>query len=144
MAVVAKARKQGLSVRLQDIIQTQSIDELAKRSNFTDQAKAKQVSRPRAVSGAAFSLSPIQELYFQHAANGHKGEARFNQGMTVRLTRKVGSGDVQRAMETVVLRHGMLRARFSKEADGAWKQRITKVSLRGSFSHCSTTLTTHH
>lgn len=128
MAVVSKARKQGLTVRLQDIIQTDSIEELAKRSTLAETSKKQPTGRSRAVSGASFSLSPIQDLYFQHAVNGHKGTSRFNQSITVRLARKIDSSKVVEALKTIVLRHGMLRARFSKDADGTWKQRTTRVS----------------
>lgn len=128
MAVVSKARKQGVTVRLQDIIQTDSIEALAKRSTLADTKKKQPTGRPRAVSGAAFSLSPIQDLYFQHAANGHKGTSRFNQSITVRLSRRIDSTKIREALKTIVLRHGMLRARFTKESDGNWKQRTTRVS----------------
>lgn len=130
MAVVSKSRKQGLTVRLQDIIQTDSLEELASRSKLAD-APTKQApaGRARAQSGASFSLSPIQDLYFQNAVNGHKGASRFNQSITVRLARKIDSAKVQEALRTIVLRHGMLRARFTKGADGAWKQRTTRVSF---------------
>lgn len=127
MAVVSKARKQGLTVRLQDIIQTESIEQLAERAILTDNKKKQQVGRPRAASGTNFSLSPIQDLYFQHAANGHKGTSRFNQSITVRISRKIDSAKIREALQTIVLRHGMLRARFSKDSDGTWKQRTTRV-----------------
>jgi hypothetical protein len=128
MAVVSKARKQGLTVRLQDIIQTESIKQLSERATLTDTKKKQQVGRPRAASGTDFSLSPIQDLYFQHAANGHKGTSRFNQSITVRISRKIDSAKIREALQTIVLRHGMLRARFSKDSDGTWKQRTTRVS----------------
>jgi arginine deiminase len=118
---VSKARKQGVTVRLQDIIQTDSIDALAKRSTLVDTRNKKQTGRPRAASGESFSLSPIQNLYFQHAANGHKG-------ITVRLSRRIDSAKIREALKTTVMRHGMLRARFSKDSDGNWKQRTTRVS----------------
>lgn len=128
MAVVSKARKQGLTVRLQDIIQTDSIEALAERSTLADTKKTQQqTGRARANSGASFSLSPIQNLYFQHAANGHKGTSRFNQSITVRLSRKIDSTKIKEALKTIVLRHGMLRARFTKDNDGTWKQRTTRV-----------------
>lgn len=133
MAVVSKARKQGLTVRLQDIIQTDSIEALAERSTMAVAKKdqqQQQTGRARANSGASFSLSPIQDLYFQHAANGHKGTSRFNQSITVRLSRKVDSAKIKEALKTIVLRHGMLRARFTKDSDGTWKQRTTRVSER--------------
>ncbi|KAM0723808.1 hypothetical protein Q7P37_000798 [Cladosporium fusiforme] len=128
MAVVSKSRKQGLTVRLQDIIQTDSLEELAKRSTLTANAPSKQATagRARANSGASFSLSPIQNLYFQNAVNGHKGASRFNQSITVRLARKIDGAKVQEALKTIVLRHGMLRARFTKDPDGDWKQRTTR------------------
>jgi hypothetical protein len=128
MALVSKARKQGLTVRLQDIIQTDSIEALAERSSFAETKQKQQPGRARANSGASFSLSPIQDLYFQHASNGHKGASRFNQSITVRLSRKVDSAKIREALKSIVLRHGMLRARFSKDNNGTWKQRTTRVS----------------
>ena len=132
MSLVSKSRKQGLTVRLQDIIQSDSMKALADKSTFATTPKKQQTGRARAVSGASFSLSPIQDLYFQHAANGHKGTSRFNQSITVRLSRKVESAKINEALKTIVLRHGMLRARFNKDADGTWKQRTTRVSIADS------------
>lgn len=130
--MVSKARKQGLTVRLQDIIQTDSIEALSKRATLADNKK-QQIGRARAASGATFSLSPIQDLYFKHAANEHKGTSRFNQSITVRISRKIDSAKIREALKTIVLRHGMLRARFTKDSDGTWKQRTTRVIIDLNF-----------
>lgn len=120
MAVVSRARKQGLAVRLQDIIQAKSITELSQFAKFT-------VSKPTQVqeTAEAFSLSPIQKLYFQSAV-GHNGPSCFNQSITVRLSLKVELNRIQDAIRAIVGRHSMLRARFGKSSEGVWQQRITK------------------
>ncbi|KAL5349603.1 hypothetical protein ACLOAV_005898 [Pseudogymnoascus australis] len=120
MAVVSRARKQGLTVRLQDIIQAISITELSQLAKFN-------ASKPRQIQETteAFPLSPIQKLYFQSAV-GHNGSSRFNQSITVRLSVGVELYQMQDAIRTIVCRHGMLRARFGKSPEGVWQQRITK------------------
>lgn len=119
MAVVSRARKQGLTVRLQDIIQAISITELSQLAKFN-------ASKPRQIQETteAFPLSPIQKLYFQSAV-GHNGSSRFNQSITVRLSVGVELYRMQDAIRTIVCRHGMLRARFGKSLEGVWQQRIT-------------------
>lgn len=120
MAVVSRARKEGLTVRLQDIIQAKSITELSQLAKF-NAFKPSQVQE----TAEAFSLSPIQKLYIQSAV-GHNGLSRFNQSITVRLTVGVKLDRLQDAIRAIVCRHGMLRARFEKSPEGVWQQRITK------------------
>jgi hypothetical protein len=121
MAVVSRARKEGLTVRLQDILKAKSITELSQLAMFKA-LKSEQAED----SSDSFSLSPIQKLYFQSAA-GYAGNHRFNQSITVHLQSKVELDKIRGAIRAIISRHGMLRARFAKCAKGAWQQMITKV-----------------
>ncbi|RDW76398.1 nonribosomal peptide synthase Pes1 [Aspergillus mulundensis] len=120
MAVVSKARKCGLNLTLNRILQAKSIEELA-ASCDTRLLPTKSVTE----SCSPFALSPIQELFFRSSPTVLKGSGRFNQSITVRLANRVEPTVVEDAIRAVVRKHSMLRARFSKSTDGTWQQRIT-------------------
>ncbi|PYH91743.1 acetyl-CoA synthetase-like protein [Aspergillus ellipticus CBS 707.79] len=69
-----------------------------------------------------FALSPIQQFFFdvQQDKHGH-----FNQSFLVRITRRQQPQAVLRAIQSIVARHSMLRARFRQGPDGGWMQQIT-------------------
>ncbi|KAL4914140.1 hypothetical protein BDW62DRAFT_148110 [Aspergillus aurantiobrunneus] len=120
MAVVSKARKRGLNLPLNQILQSKSIGQLA----ACCEAKTQQIKNEEE-SSSLFRLSPIQELYFRASLTVPKNSGRFNQSMTVRLTRKIQPSVVKDAIRAVVRKHSMFRARFNKSGDGTWQQRIT-------------------
>ncbi|KAF7117580.1 hypothetical protein CNMCM5793_006632 [Aspergillus hiratsukae] len=119
MAVISRARKQGLNLTLHKILQSKSIVELTqtaevKTSSIQVEEKANEY----------FSLSPIQNLYFK-SSRSFKETGRFNQSMTLRITRKVEPNVIKNALKAIVNQHSMLRARFGRSAVGKWQQRIT-------------------
>lgn len=122
MAVVSKARKQGIEVTLHNVLQSKSITELAAMSG----AKTNTAQR-KEKSGELFGLSPIQRLYFE-SATAFDGSARFNQSMTVRITRRINPDALRQAIRAVIERHSMFRARFIKSRVGKWQQKIKDVS----------------
>lgn len=121
MAIISRARKQGLVVTLHDILQSRSIKELAQA------AKSKApVTQREEKSGEGFALSPVQKLYFQ-SSTSYKGDARFNQSMTVRISRRCEGEVIRRAIKAIVGQHAMLRARFSTVNGGTWEQKTAAV-----------------
>ncbi|KKK25307.1 hypothetical protein AOCH_002968 [Aspergillus ochraceoroseus] len=121
MAVIAKARKQGLSLALNRVLQSKSMHELVA---YCD-GKPREMKR-ETESIAPFNPSPVQELFFRCVQAAPKGCRRFNQSMTVGLSRKVKPRVIEDAVRAVVNKHSMFRARFSKARDGTWQQRITE------------------
>lgn len=121
MAVISRARKQGLILTLNDILQSRSVKELAQ----TATAKAPVSSHREENSGEGFALSPVQKLYMQ-SSTSFKGAARFNQSMTVRISRRVEGEVLRRAIKAVTSHHTMFRARFSA-VNGIWQQRTAAV-----------------
>lgn len=121
MALVSRARKAGLTLSLHDILQSASINSLAEVTEA-----GVQKSKHHEKTDTFFSLSPIQKLYFQHAKE-FKGTSRFNQSITVQLSRRVRANVVEDALKTVVDRHAMLRARFRKSSSGNWLQKVAMV-----------------
>ncbi|PWY83154.1 nonribosomal peptide synthase Pes1 [Aspergillus sclerotioniger CBS 115572] len=130
MAVISRARKHGLAVTLHGVLQTKSIKELA----LATETKVQTVRREEK-SHESFELSPIQGL-FVHSATGFRDSTRFNQSMTVRVTRKIEPKDLENAIKAVVKQHSMFRARLFKSRDGKWQQKITdEVDASYSFHH---------
>jgi amino acid adenylation domain-containing protein/non-ribosomal peptide synthase protein (TIGR01720 family) len=120
MQVVSRGRAEGITLRVQDILQSQTISQLAlvvKTNGTLSLAREDEVE-------TVFDLSPIQQLYFGMAGDRAN---QFNQSFFLRLTREIRAQDMARTIEALVRQHSMLRARFSRRAsDGRWGQRITK------------------
>ncbi|KAJ5794166.1 AMP-dependent synthetase/ligase [Penicillium paradoxum] len=126
MAVISRARKQGLVLTLHDILQSRSVKELAQTAGSKTP-----LSQREEKSGEGFALSPVQKLYFQ-SSDSFKGSARFNQSITVRIARRCEGEVLRRALKAVISQHAMFRARFSKATDGTWQQK-TAAEVDESF-----------
>ncbi|KAJ0424647.1 hypothetical protein BJY00DRAFT_309065 [Aspergillus carlsbadensis] len=120
MAVVSKARKNGMELPLNRVLQSKSIEALS----LCCEAKSPEVQKAKE-SMVSFRLSPIQELFFRASPTAPKSSGRFNQSMTLRLSRRIQARVLGDAIHALVQKHSMFRARFSKSADGTWQQRIT-------------------
>lgn len=120
MQVVSQARIQGLSLRVQDVLRSKTVSEIALVASKKGQGSAS----PEDDIDIPFDLSPVQEMYF--AVSGQKA-THFNQSFLLRLSRRLHVRDILQAIEAVVRQHSMLRARFAKsESTGRWTQVITK------------------
>lgn len=133
MTCMGQAKKKAIGLTVHEILRSKSIHQLA--------TFAKAVKNPidhQEIVDAPFGLSPIQQLHFQVRT---EGEGHFNQSFLLRLTRKTSEKDLQHAIDTLVGRHSMLRARFRQEsAHGKWQQRVTQevaASYRFKVHHIS-------
>lgn len=124
MAVISRARKQGLTLTLNAILQSGSLKELSQVAKLN----APITSQREEKSGEGFALSPVQKLYME-SSSSFKGASRFNQSITVRISRRIEPEVLRRAMKAVTSQHAMFRTRFSKTVDGSWQQRTTSVCL---------------
>ena len=77
----------------------------------------------REIIGQPFDLSPIQRVYFarnEHAA-GH-----YNQSFLLHAKAEIKEHQLRSAIQTVIKRHSMLRARFAQTGrDWEWQQHVT-------------------
>ncbi|CAN9463031.1 unnamed protein product [Alternaria alternata] len=124
MQVVGQCRKEGMSLGVQEVLRSKSITQLS--------AAVKEVGNSaydhEEYFDEDFDLSPIQSLFFKRPnTNGH-----FNQSFYLRVTRKTDAGDFQSAVQQLVTRHSMLRARFSQSPEHGWQQRLTN-DIEGSY-----------
>jgi hypothetical protein len=113
----------GIAIGVRDILQSQTISQLALVAKSSDRSS---VSWEDEV-GNVFDLSPIQQMHFElEGQNANRSNHHFNQSFFLRLTREVRPQDLARAVEAVVRQHSMLRARFRRVEGGRWGQLITK------------------
>ncbi|KAG9258477.1 uncharacterized protein F5Z01DRAFT_689818 [Emericellopsis atlantica] len=117
MQVMSECRKVGISLTVRHIIASKSIAELA--------SHIKDIETPmlhREVLEQAFDLSPIQKLYFSRP---NFDQGHYNQSFLLRTSRRILTSELRAAIEIVIQRHSMLRARFNRDGAGSWQQRIT-------------------
>ncbi|KAK6193368.1 Plasma membrane permease, mediates uptake of glycerophosphoinositol and glycerophosphocholine [Pestalotiopsis sp. IQ-011] len=138
MQLVVRCKSQGLSFKVEDILQDMPLVQLAAMATpseiFTDKTSED------ATQG--FDLSPMQRLYF-HTAMGQraplradkKNSYRFNQSILLRFRRPMAVEDVRAAVEAVVGHHSMLRTRFRTRL-GSWSQyTLTEIPSSHHFGH---------
>jgi amino acid adenylation domain-containing protein len=150
MLVMAKLKAQGLRVTMTDVVSARTIAGLAARiTRIGDDITSPLVSLTAKTAVVAeeanvlFDLSPIQQFYANFTLKGDylskQTNKRFNH--TFCLTVKKGplsAAAVRGAIEALVERHGMLRARFQQDATAAcgWRQYIS-AEAASSFRFCN-------
>ncbi|KAI4152398.1 MAG: hypothetical protein L6R39_001827, partial [Caloplaca ligustica] len=125
MSIIARCRKIGIILSLQEILQSKSLFQLASLVDSRGNTKVKKVTSIQEKTDEPFDLSPVQRMYFEYASN-YMGDGRFNQSQLLRLTRKTETATIQKAISTLVQQHSMFRARFVKHQSGTWQQLISK------------------
>jgi aryl carrier-like protein len=120
MQVVGQCRKEGMSLGVQEVLRSRSLAQLATAVKEVENSSYDH----QEYFDEDFDLSPIQSLYFQRPnTHGH-----FNQSFYLRVARRTNAIDFQAAVQQLVTRHSMLRARFSFSTERGWQQRLTSES----------------
>ncbi|CAG8370231.1 unnamed protein product [Penicillium salamii] len=117
MQLSAKSKSSGVYVTVGDIFRYRTVVQLSKHAIDTTAMSAPL----REATDNLLDLSPAQELFF---ASQDKGKNLFNQTILARVSSPLNPNTLRQAIEALIARHPMLRARFSQAADGAWKQKI--------------------
>jgi non-ribosomal peptide synthase protein (TIGR01720 family) len=131
MQFVAQARKEGIVIRVQDVLQNQNILGLASVAK----TKSGQQTSPleEYELDTTFDVSPIQQMYFNLGGQvANQPNHHFNQSFLLRLVKEFPGSDLTRVIEAVVRQHLMLRARFRQVKDGQWVQFISS-DISGSY-----------
>ncbi|KAJ4116109.1 Nonribosomal peptide synthetase 4 [Fusarium equiseti] len=118
MQVMSECKKRGLGLNVSHIITCKSVTALA--------LQVKDIEKPTLLQESVdtpFGLSPIQKLYFSRP---NHDQGHYNQSFLLRTSRHIIEADLRKAMEIIIRRHSMLRARFSRDANGNWYQRVTE------------------
>jgi hypothetical protein len=117
MAVMSKCRSENLGVTVENIITSKSIRHLASLVMIPEEILHEEEDYQE------FDLSPIQRLYFRCMQGDW---AHFNQSIILCATRQITADALRSSISKLVKAHPMLRARFARDGNGTWKQRITK------------------
>ena len=118
MQVKGQCARKDISLTVQEILRSKSIKQLAQCAKAVDHP-----SYHTKIVEQDFSLSPIQRLFFLLP---NQGQGHFNQSFFLRITRRIQKKALRAAIETIINRHSMLRARFRQVNAGVWQQRITE------------------
>ncbi|KAH6623991.1 hypothetical protein B0J18DRAFT_409502 [Chaetomium sp. MPI-SDFR-AT-0129] len=121
MGVVSRARLAHIKLSVQDVLRAGSVVHLTQLAKSLPSGTKTENTQK---TDTPFALSPIQTLYFQ-SAQQYGGHSRFNQSITLGVSRSVSTEAIKKALGTLVQRHGMLRARFTKK--NLWEQQYTKA-----------------
>ncbi|KAF3490821.1 nonribosomal peptide synthase [Arthroderma uncinatum] len=116
MAVMSRCRKENIELSLHDVLRSKSVVHLANCVGHKMSGPQKEET-----VNENFDLSPIQQLYFQ-SSRAHNAYSRFNQSFTLRITKATDSRTVKLAIEAIVDKHSMLRARF--EMNTSYRYRV--------------------
>lgn len=123
MACASRAKKAHLDVTVQNVLRAKSVRQLASSVKTIAQTDL-QGEAEEELLNAPSDLSPIQQLHFD-VRGPAEGDEHFNQSFCLRLSRQIVASEIRKAIDVVVRRHGMLRARFLLGDDGKWRQVIT-------------------
>ncbi|KHN97569.1 Amino acid adenylation [Metarhizium album ARSEF 1941] len=122
MQASAAARGLHLNISTADILRSKTITLLAaaaasSKHHLIDSGAVD----AKGDDGQPFQLSPIQQLYA--AMQPHPNQC-FDQTFHLKLCRPVTFAELSQAVQAIVTRHPMLRARFFQVGKDAWKQRV--------------------
>ncbi|KAM3417875.1 hypothetical protein BST61_g6095 [Cercospora zeina] len=127
MQAVSRARQRKLNLTIDMLMRGDSLREVAACLVPSPGHHAKPATvptrapEPAAAHNTYFELSPVQQWYFEH----HPARINFDVPVYLRLKREIESATLQKAMELVISRHSMLRARFEEDAvTETWRQFI--------------------
>lgn len=118
MQVRALCRAKGVSTNVHDILRFKTISKIAAHAEQTSMVEL----HLEPDDGSPFSLSPIQQMFFEAAPYG---ENHFNQSFLLVSDEIINQVELRRALDLIVDRHDMLRARFHVDEAGRWTQSIS-------------------
>ncbi|KAL7940855.1 hypothetical protein V8C42DRAFT_349180 [Trichoderma barbatum] len=125
MQAASLALRLPVQMRVIDILKEKTIFNIAKAINSATPVSAndgQSMISPKSQMGFSY-LSPIQRLYFHIQTDPN---VCFDQFFYLKLKRNIAADSLYRALETIVLRHGVLRTRFKEsENGGVWEQHIS-------------------
>nr|APA19546.1 leualacin synthetase [Hapsidospora irregularis] len=124
MQVATTARSSFINIGVADILRQKTIYNLAKTAQEIKEAPDMQAKYSQSLaksSGSTPQLSPIQRLYFHLQ---HDPTACFDQFFYLGLRSEVDVEVLCAALEMLVRRHAVLRARFARNQKGTWEVRI--------------------
>jgi aryl carrier-like protein len=120
MQVVGQCRKDGIGLGVQEVLRSRSIVQLVQAVTEVQHTSCDTVE----YFDEEFDLTPIQSLFFQRP---NEGRGHFNQSFYLQVKNRTEPEEFRSAVQQLVARHSMLRARFSHSDELGWQQRLTST-----------------
>lgn len=141
MQAVSQGRLHNITFTVGDLLKAKTIRNLAALCRVVSQY-APEDELEDDNDGEAFEISPIQQMFFDAYPNGLN---HFNQSFILELQKPVQTTALKSALETLLKRHSLLRARYSKSSDnGRWMQAISKEDDAQSFAFVEHFVASHN
>ncbi|MGG2065340.1 non-ribosomal peptide synthase/polyketide synthase [Bacillus sp. S14(2024)] len=112
--IVSRAKQAGLQLTPKQIFEHQTIAGLAQVVKEEQGIQAEQ----GIITGDTI-LTPIQQRFF---AQNHPNPHHWNQSMFFRTKEKLDIVSLEKSVRNLLLHHDVLRLRYERLPDGAWKQ----------------------
>ncbi|KIE00723.1 nonribosomal peptide synthase, partial [Metarhizium majus ARSEF 297] len=127
MRLSSYCRVAGLIFSVSVLLKRKSLADVAQLSTIATDARVNRSKEYREDFDKAFTLSPIQKWFFAQTPSEDvtKEDYYCNQGFYVKVFRPVLTKHASLAIDMIVKRHSMLRARFERSNSG-WMQRVPK------------------
>lgn len=120
MQVVSRCRSQNISIKVADILKFQTVRKIGQSSKPVQEKV--DLNSVCTDEGGVWPLTPIQRIFFD---DNPQGINHYTLSYIVKLARLTTHQELLAALLAITGRHGMLRARFRKSADGStWEQYI--------------------
>lgn len=119
MQVVSACRRFGISLSVRQVLQSGGISVLALEAGSASSAEFADIP------DEPFDLSPAQLMYFKEIGGLRSdGDYRYNQSVCLVLQEPTPREKIADAIEALVAKHAMLRARFHHDEAKGWQQRV--------------------
>lgn len=133
MQAVSQGRLHNIAFTVGDLLKAGTIRKLAAQCQIISRhGPAIEDMHEDTDDGASFELSPIQQMFFDAYPEVLN---HFNQSFVLELRHMVPTATLSSALHALLLRHSLLRARYSKNQDsGLWMQTIAEEGDVQSFA----------
>ncbi|KAF9892619.1 hypothetical protein FE257_001021 [Aspergillus nanangensis] len=121
MQLASRCQAAGFPVTVRDIFRHSTVRKLYDKVQETGDLEDVSWGLDDDPTDTWFELSPIQRMFFDHAPAGNN---RFTQQFLLRITTPISISSLTNAMNIILSRHSMLRARFECQSDGQWRQMV--------------------
>lgn len=123
MQVSAMSRASQNHVTTSEILRLKTIARLAPIGRRQNKLTAVDSLRQADMVGQSFNLSPIQQLYVQLQKDPRHC---FDQHFFLKFRQSISFKTLEIALETILSRNAMLRARFTQLEDKSWQQCVSQ------------------
>ncbi|MCH2195467.1 non-ribosomal peptide synthetase [Kordia sp.] len=121
---ISKAKRQGITLKVKDVFEFQTIDELATKVNHNIE-----IINEQGILEGNFGLLPIQTAFFE---KGYSKQNQYNQSLLLTLPKSITKAQLNEAVAGIYKKHDILRTRYERVEDqfvGVYETAIPEVAV---------------